>query len=73
MDNHPSLIHTVPKQPKLQQHRLYSSEDSKMLHSAAETAKKIFAPASNSDDPGHATQYTKGALDRADLLPSPTD
>lgn len=45
-----------------------------MLHSAAPTAeKKIFAPTSNSTDPGHATQYTKGALDRADLLPSPTD
>ncbi|CAO2654830.1 Nn.00g115630.m01.CDS01 [Neocucurbitaria sp. VM-36] len=44
-----------------------------MLHTANQTAKKIFAPTSNSDDPGHATQYTKGALDRADLLPSPTD
>ncbi|KAH9881935.1 hypothetical protein J1614_001106 [Plenodomus biglobosus] len=45
----------------------------KMLHSASQTAKKIFAPTSNSSDPGHATQYTKGALDRVDLLPSPTD
>lgn len=50
-----------------------------MLHSAAtpvptnNSPKKIFAPTSNSDDPGHATQYTKGALDRSDLLPSPTD
>ncbi len=35
--------------------------------------KKIFAPTSNSDDPGHATQYEKGALDRNHLLPSPTD
>ncbi|KAF2129615.1 pyridoxamine 5'-phosphate oxidase [Dothidotthia symphoricarpi CBS 119687] len=40
-----------------------------MLH----TAKKIFAPTSNSSDPGHATQYTKGALSHSDLLPSPTD
>jgi pyridoxamine 5'-phosphate oxidase len=44
-----------------------------MLHSATESAKRIFAPTSNSEDPGHATQYTKGALDREDLLPSPTD
>ncbi|KAF3003483.1 hypothetical protein E8E13_004178 [Curvularia kusanoi] len=50
-----------------------------MLHSASTpvpsntSSKKIFAPTSNSSDPGHATQYTKGALDRADLLPSPTD
>lgn len=44
-----------------------------MLHSAGTAAKKIFAPTSNSSDPGHATQYTKGALDRSDLLPSPTD
>jgi len=44
-----------------------------MLHSATESAKKIFAPTSNSEDPGHATQYNKGALDREDLLPSPTD
>ncbi|KAF1928129.1 pyridoxamine 5'-phosphate oxidase [Didymella exigua CBS 183.55] len=52
---------------------------SKMLHSASTpvsadtSSKKIFAPTSNSEDPGHATQYTKGALDRSDLLPSPTD
>ncbi|KAH7398361.1 hypothetical protein BKA66DRAFT_452947 [Pyrenochaeta sp. MPI-SDFR-AT-0127] len=45
----------------------------KMLHTASQPAKKIFAPTSNSDDPGHATQYTKGALDQQDLLPSPTD
>ncbi|KAJ8116934.1 hypothetical protein OPT61_g1755 [Boeremia exigua] len=51
----------------------------KMLHSAStpvptkNSSKKIFAPTSNSEDPGHATQYTKGALDRSDLLPSPTD
>jgi len=44
-----------------------------MLHAASESAKKIFAPTSNSADPGHATQYNKGALDRSDLLPSPTD
>ncbi|KAF1846665.1 pyridoxamine 5'-phosphate oxidase [Cucurbitaria berberidis CBS 394.84] len=44
-----------------------------MLHTANQTAKKIFAPTSNSDDPGHATQYTKGALDHAALLPLPTD
>lgn len=44
-----------------------------MLHSATESAKRIFAPTSNSTDPGHATQYTKGALDLHDLLPSPTD
>lgn len=50
-----------------------------MLHSAStpvptnNSFKKIFAPTSNSEDPGHATQYTKGALDRTDLLPSPTD
>ncbi|KAL6710404.1 pyridoxamine-phosphate oxidase [Coniothyrium glycines] len=44
-----------------------------MLHSGSPPAKKIFAPTSNSDDPGHATQYTKGALNRSDLLPSPTD
>merc|ERR1711879_652494 len=52
-------------------HRLYTTTS--MLHSAKESAKKIFAPTSNSDDPGHATQYTKGALDREDLLSSPTD
>lgn len=51
----------------------------RMLHSAStpvptnSSSKKIFAPTSNSEDPGHATQYTKGALDRSDLLPSPTD
>jgi pyridoxamine 5'-phosphate oxidase len=44
-----------------------------MLHSATSSAKKIFAPTSNSEDPGHATQYNKGALNRSDLLPSPTD
>jgi pyridoxamine 5'-phosphate oxidase len=44
-----------------------------MLHSATESTKKIFAPTSNSEDPGHATQYNKGALDREDLLPTPTD
>jgi pyridoxamine 5'-phosphate oxidase len=49
----------------------YSS--SRMLHAAPEPAKRIFAPTSNSSDPGHATQYTKGALDSTDLLPSPTD
>ncbi|RAR15227.1 pyridoxamine 5'-phosphate oxidase [Stemphylium lycopersici] len=49
------------------------SGNNNMLHSATESAKKIFAPASNSEDPGHATQYNKGALDRSDLLPSPTD
>ncbi|KAF2829375.1 pyridoxamine 5'-phosphate oxidase [Ophiobolus disseminans] len=45
----------------------------RMLHSATESSKRIFAPTSNSNDPGHATQYTKGALDFKDLLPSPTD
>ncbi|OAL54371.1 pyridoxamine 5'-phosphate oxidase [Pyrenochaeta sp. DS3sAY3a] len=44
-----------------------------MLHTPSQGEKKIFAPTSNSDDPGHATQYKKGALDRSDLLPSPTD
>lgn len=44
-----------------------------MLHSAPDSSKRIFAPTSNSSDPGHATQYTKGALDRSSLLPSPTD
>jgi len=44
-----------------------------MLHSAAPAQKKIFAPTSNSSDPGHATQYTKGVLDGSSLLPSPTD
>jgi pyridoxamine 5'-phosphate oxidase len=53
--------HTTQRRPK------------SMLHSATESAKKIFAPTSNSEDPGHATQYNKGALDRDDLLPSPTD
>lgn len=69
------LSYSAHKQPTLRQHRLHTTSDNKntMLHSATETAKKIFAPTSNSDDPGHATQYTKGALDRADLLPSPTD
>jgi len=57
--------------PPIEQ-RTYSSGN-KMLHSATESTKKIFAPASNSEDPGHATQYNKGALDRADLLPTPTD
>jgi pyridoxamine 5'-phosphate oxidase len=46
---------------------------SRMLHSAPDTSKRIFAPTSNSSDPGHATQYTKGALDSTDLLPSPLD
>ncbi|KAL5118111.1 pyridoxamine-phosphate oxidase [Pleosporales sp. CAS-2024a] len=45
----------------------------KMLHTAAESGKRIFAPTSNSTDAGHATQYTKGALDLQHLLPSPTD
>ena len=59
--------------------RLPQAISYKMLHSAStpvptnNPSKKIFAPTSNSEDPGHATQYTKGALDRADLLPSPTD
>ena len=44
-----------------------------MAHSGNQSEKRIFAPTSDSTDPGHATQYTKGALDRADLLPSPTD
>jgi pyridoxamine 5'-phosphate oxidase len=44
-----------------------------MAHSDNQSEKRIFAPTSDSTDPGHATQYTKGALDRADLLPSPTD
>ncbi|KAF1839420.1 pyridoxamine 5'-phosphate oxidase [Decorospora gaudefroyi] len=44
-----------------------------MLHSASESAKRIFAPTSNSPTPGHATQYTKGALDQSDLAPTPTD
>ncbi|KAF1919772.1 hypothetical protein BDU57DRAFT_554961 [Ampelomyces quisqualis] len=44
-----------------------------MLHLGTKSAKRIFAPTSNSTDPGHATQYTKGALDFHDLLPSPTD
>jgi pyridoxamine 5'-phosphate oxidase len=44
-----------------------------MSHSASQSEKRIFAPTRDSTDPGHATQYTKGALDRADLLPSPTD
>ncbi|KAH8728788.1 hypothetical protein GQ44DRAFT_608619 [Phaeosphaeriaceae sp. PMI808] len=44
-----------------------------MLHSATESAKRIFAPTSNSSDPGHAIQYTKGALDSTDLDLSPTD
>lgn len=35
--------------------------------------KKIFAPTSNSSDPGHATQYTKGSLSRSQLLHSPLD
>jgi pyridoxamine 5'-phosphate oxidase len=44
-----------------------------MSHSASQSEKRFFAQTSDSTDPGHATQYTKGALDRADLLPSPTD
>jgi len=52
---------------------LRSYNSSKMLHSATESAKRIFAPTSNSTDPGHATQYTKGALDYQDLLSTPTD
>lgn len=71
------VSHIRHQQPIFQQHRAYNSSNntdkSTMLHSATESAKKIFAPTSNSEDPGHATQYTKGALDRADLLPSPTN
>jgi pyridoxamine 5'-phosphate oxidase len=52
---------------------LANTFSSKMLHSAPNTSQRIFAPTSNSSDPGHATQYTKGALDFKDLLPSPTD
>lgn len=52
---------------------IHQTTSTKMLHAASQSAKKIFAPTSNSDDPGHATQYTKGALDQKDLLPSPTD
>ncbi|KAI8942455.1 hypothetical protein NX059_000523 [Plenodomus lindquistii] len=65
-----SRLVSPPIRPLLQQ---YLQTSSRMLHSATPAAKKIFAPTSNSSDPGHATQYTKGALDRADLLPSPTD
>lgn len=53
------------------QARLHQS--STMLHPSTEPSKRIFAPTSNSTDPGHATQYTKGALNFEDLLPSPTD
>jgi pyridoxamine 5'-phosphate oxidase len=56
-----------------QLHQSVTRPSLKMLHSAPESAKRIFAPTSNSADPGHATQYTKGALDFEDLLPSPTD
>jgi pyridoxamine 5'-phosphate oxidase len=44
-----------------------------MSHSASQSEMVFFAQTRDSTDPGHATQYTKGALDRADLLPSPTD
>jgi pyridoxamine 5'-phosphate oxidase len=54
-------------------HQPITRQSFKMLHSAPEVTKRIFAPTSNSSDPGHATQYIKGALDREDLLPSPTD
>ncbi|KAF2010085.1 pyridoxamine 5'-phosphate oxidase [Aaosphaeria arxii CBS 175.79] len=37
------------------------------------SSKRIFAPTGGSTDPGHAVQYAKGALDRDDLSPSPTD
>lgn len=37
------------------------------------SSKKIFAPTGGSTDPGHATQYAKGALDFKDLSPSPLD
>jgi pyridoxamine 5'-phosphate oxidase len=44
-----------------------------MPNSETNPAKRIFAPTSNSEDPGHATQYNKGALDIKDVLLSPTD
>lgn len=44
-----------------------------MNHPNPDSSKRIFAPTSNSTDPGHATQYNKGALNYEDLLPSPTD
>lgn len=55
----------------LAQARLHQTAN--MLHPSTEPSKRIFAPTSNSTDPGHATQYTKGALNFEDLLPSPTD
>lgn len=36
------------------------------------STKRIFAPTGGSNDPGHATQYKLGALERDDLDPSPT-
>jgi pyridoxamine 5'-phosphate oxidase len=36
-------------------------------------SKLIFAPTGGSSDPTKAVQYTKGALDRTDLSPSPLD
>jgi pyridoxamine 5'-phosphate oxidase len=50
-----------------------------MLHSAKPTdtsspaPKRIFAPTGGSADPGRATQYNHGTLEKSDLLSSPTD
>ncbi|KAL5379277.1 hypothetical protein DPSP01_008551 [Paraphaeosphaeria sporulosa] len=44
----------------------------KMLHSAAPSNKRIFAPTGGSTDPGHAVQYKAGALNISDLAPTPT-
>lgn len=50
-----------------------TSRSHTMSTSTPSPPKRIFAPTSNSSDPGHATQYTKGALNITDVLPSPTD
>lgn len=43
------------------------------VSNAANAIKKIFAPTGGSSDPGHAVQYTRGALDIKDVDPSPTE
>lgn len=71
--NSASYIRQRTSLPVVKLPRTTQRRPKNMLHSATESAKKIFAPTSNSEDPGHATQYNKGALDREDLLPTPTD
>jgi pyridoxamine 5'-phosphate oxidase len=77
-------VHTTPRLSLFCTPNRYSPKplygayhtSSKMLHSAKpdsnSTSKRIFAPTGGSTDPGHATQYQRGSLEKEDLHASPT-